>query len=53
MNEIVTAICALAESTALYREELLKHNIPEHEAIKYVSAFIAAQMNSGKANKDD
>lgn len=56
INKLIASVGAMAEMTALYRDELLKRNVSRQETIYYVNSFIRTVFavsngggNSGQA----
>ena len=48
LKELVNAVGALAEMTALYRKNLAEQGVPDNEAVRYTAAFVATMMGGGK-----
>lgn len=48
LQELINSVGAMAEMTALYRNELVNRGIPEEEVVAYTETFVAAMLGGSR-----
>lgn len=48
LQELIDSVGAMAELTALYRNGLIDHGIPEEEVVAYTATFVAATLGGSR-----
>lgn len=52
LQELIDSVGEMAELTALYRNGLIDHGIPEEEVVAYTATFVAATLGGGKSGQN-